>query len=175
MPRLAYSIELAESICSLMLERNETGNVNCLRDICKLDGMPAEGTVYRWLNEHREFGEMYARAREEQAHFVAGDIINIAEAHGTVAINGTVGGDAKAGDTVTLTVNGNTYTATVAAGPNGTFTYSTAVQTSDLEASGRVDASYTATNADGTASATTTATSITLSQPVGVEIGRAHV
>ena len=40
----------------------------------------------------------------------ADDIINAAEAGGTVAITGTVGGDAKVGDTVTLTVNGNTST-----------------------------------------------------------------
>ena len=33
-----------------------------------------------------------------------------------MAITGTVGGDAAPGDTVTLTVNGNTYTGTVAAG-----------------------------------------------------------
>ena len=46
----------------------------------------------------------------------ADDIINAAEAGGTVAITGTVGGDAAPGDTVTLTVNGTNYTGTVAAG-----------------------------------------------------------
>ncbi|MDN3612790.1 Ig-like domain-containing protein [Vibrio gallaecicus] len=39
---------------------------------------------------------------------IAGDdIVNAAEAAGDVTITGTVGGDAKEGDTVTLTVNGN--------------------------------------------------------------------
>ena len=37
-------------------------------------------------------------------------MINAAEAGGTVAITGTVGGDANVGDTVTLTVNGNSST-----------------------------------------------------------------
>ena len=40
------------------------------------------------------------------SNITADDIINAAEAGGTVAITGTVGGDAAVGDTVTLTVNG---------------------------------------------------------------------
>ena len=88
---------------------------------------------------------------------VAGDgVISAAERTETTVVSGTVGGDAKVGDTVTLTVNGTLYLAKVEAGPNGTFIYSTEVKTSDLEASGRVDASYTATSADGTESATVT-------------------
>ena len=40
------------------------------------------------------------------ANITADDIINAAEAAGTVAVTGVVGGDAQVGDTVTLTVNG---------------------------------------------------------------------
>ncbi|MEZ9465022.1 Ig-like domain-containing protein, partial [Vibrio splendidus] len=49
------------------------------------------------------------------------DIVNAVEAAGDVTITGTVGGDAKPGDTVTLTVNGNStdYTGTVKA--DGTY------------------------------------------------------
>lgn len=79
MSRLAYSIELAGQICALMLQRKDDGNMMSLRDICQIDGMPAEGTVYRWLHENPEFGEMYARAREERAHLAADDIIHIAD------------------------------------------------------------------------------------------------
>ncbi|MES7595802.1 Ig-like domain-containing protein, partial [Cutibacterium acnes] len=53
---------------------------------------------------------------------IAGDdIVNAADAAGDVTITGTVGGDAKEGDTVTLTVNGNStdYTGTVKA--DGTY------------------------------------------------------
>src|SRR5439155_996487 len=50
------------------------------------------------------------------SNITADDVINIAEAGGTVAITGTVGGDAQVGDTVTLTVDGVNYTGTVAAG-----------------------------------------------------------
>src|SRR5690606_25262488 len=41
------------------------------------------------------------------------DIVNAAEAGGTVRVSGTTGGDVKAGDEVTLTVGESTYTATV--------------------------------------------------------------
>src|SRR4029077_2183605 len=50
------------------------------------------------------------------ANITADDVINAAEAGATVAITGTVGGDAQDGDTVTLTVNGATYTGTVSGG-----------------------------------------------------------
>ena len=50
------------------------------------------------------------------SNITADDVINAAEAGGNVAITGTVGGEANVGDTVTLTVNGNNYTGTVAAG-----------------------------------------------------------
>jgi ribosomal 50S subunit-recycling heat shock protein len=45
---------------------------------------------------------------------IAGDdVINQAESEGDVTITGTVGKDVKAGDTVTVTVNGKDYTTTV--------------------------------------------------------------
>jgi hypothetical protein len=52
------------------------------------------------------------------------DIINAAEAGGSVAITGSVGGEANVGDTVTLTVNGVNYTGAVVAG--NTFSISVA-------------------------------------------------
>jgi len=50
------------------------------------------------------------------ANITADDIINIAEAGGSVAITGRAGGDAKGGDTVTLTVNGVAYNGLVQTG-----------------------------------------------------------
>ncbi|QCP83877.1 Ig-like domain-containing protein [Alcaligenes faecalis] len=45
---------------------------------------------------------------------IAGDdVINKAESEGDVTVTGTVGKDVKAGDTVTVTVNGKDYTTTV--------------------------------------------------------------
>ncbi len=77
---------------------------------------------------------------------VAGnDIVNAVEAGSTVAVTGTVGGDAKAGDTVTLTVGNHSYTGTVAA--DGT--YSISVSGSVLAANANIGVSVTATDVNG--------------------------
>ncbi|MDO9420112.1 MAG: Calx-beta domain-containing protein [Herminiimonas sp.] len=75
------------------------------------------------------------------------DVINATEAGQNIAITGTVGGDAKVGDTVTLTVNGHTYTGTVAVG----LGFSINVPGSDLVADGdkTIDAKITTTDAAG--------------------------
>lgn len=42
--------------------------------------MPAQSTVYLWVsNDHDGFSERYARAREAQAHFLADEILEIAD------------------------------------------------------------------------------------------------
>ncbi|MGJ8619979.1 MAG: beta strand repeat-containing protein, partial [Methylophilaceae bacterium] len=80
------------------------------------------------------------------ANITADDVINAAEAAGTVAVTGSVGGDAQDGDTVTLTVNGNTYTGLVAGG-----LFSIDVSGADLAADPdtTIDASITTTDAAG--------------------------
>jgi plastocyanin len=76
----------------------------------------------------------------------ADNIVNAAEAGGTVAVTGTVGGDGQVGDTVTLTVNGNSsYTGLVQAG----LTFSIDVAGSDLAADTNVHASVNTTDAAG--------------------------
>ena len=84
----------------------------------------------------------------------ADNILNAAEAGGTVAVTGTVGGDVQSGDTVTLTVNGHAYTGAVSSGG-----FSINVAGSDLaaDADHTVDASVITTDAAGN-SATATAT-----------------
>ena len=84
----------------------------------------------------------------------ADNIVNAVEAGGTVAVSGTVGGDVEVGDTVTLTVNGNSsYTGQVQAG----LTFSIDVAGSDLvaDADSTVHASVTATDAAGNATTAT--------------------
>jgi hypothetical protein len=84
----------------------------------------------------------------------ADSVINAAEADGIVTITGTVGGDVREGDTVTLVINGVTYTGLVQSGN----TFAIAVAGTDLAASPdlRVDASVTTTDDAGN-SATATA------------------
>lgn len=68
-----YSIELASEICELLADGNP------LRRICKMDGMPNASSVYLWLIQHKEFSEMYARAREDQADALADEVVEIAD------------------------------------------------------------------------------------------------
>ena len=68
-----YSQETADKICELIARGMS------LRAICASADMPAGGTVYRWLAEHQDFQEQYARAREEQADGFADEIIDIAD------------------------------------------------------------------------------------------------
>ena len=77
----------------------------------------------------------------------ADNIVNSAEAGADVDVTGTVSGDFNAGDTVTLTVNGNTFTGIVDAAGD----YSIAVPGSDLAADPdtTVDGSVTTTDAAG--------------------------
>ena len=68
-----YSQETADKICELIARGMS------LRAICASADMPAGGTVHRWLAEHQDFQEQYARAREEQADYFAEEIIEIAD------------------------------------------------------------------------------------------------
>ncbi|MCP3892246.1 MAG: Ig-like domain-containing protein, partial [Desulfobulbaceae bacterium] len=86
----------------------------------------------------------------------ADDIINASEAGGTVAVTGTVGGDAASGDTVSFTVNGTPYNGTV--NPDN-ITWSINVAGSDLAADTSFDATVSGTDGAGNSfSATTTST-----------------
>ncbi|MGN5118059.1 Ig-like domain-containing protein [Aeromonas sp. 55A] len=81
-----------------------------------------------------------------ELNVIAGDdILNAEEAKGDVAVTGTVGGDAKEGDTVTLTIGVNTYTGKVQADN----TFSINVPGSVLAANSSVNASVTATDGNG--------------------------
>lgn len=68
-----YNNEIADSICELIAQGRS------LNSICKDEGMPAAGTVYRWLFNHEEFQDKYTRARAAQADVYAEEIIEIAD------------------------------------------------------------------------------------------------
>lgn len=61
-----YTPDLAATICERMSE--EEGG---LVEVCKADDMPSRSSVYLWLSQHKEFSDMYARAREDLGVFVA--------------------------------------------------------------------------------------------------------
>ena len=88
----------------------------------------------------------------------ADDIIDADEALGDIPVTGTVGGDVKVGDIVTLTINGNDYTGPVY-DDNGTLKFSIDVPGAELVADPdhEIDASVTTSDDFGnTATATDT-------------------
>jgi hypothetical protein len=68
-----YTPEIARVIGDRMIDGHT------LRAVCQQDGMPDEGTVYRWIAEHEEFRQIYARARELQAMRWGEEILSIAD------------------------------------------------------------------------------------------------
>ncbi|HEY9104138.1 Ig-like domain-containing protein, partial [Chitinimonas sp.] len=115
----------------------------------------AAGNVGNVSGTHTHAVDLSATASITLNSVTADNIVNASEAASTVAITGTVGGDAHAGDTVTLTVGSKTYTGTVQSGN----TYSINVAGSDLVASGshNLTASVTTSDAAGNpANASTT-------------------
>ena len=69
----AYSGDIAAIIC----ERIADGN--SLRTICDEEEMPSKAAVMRWLSQHTEFRDQYARAREAQADALFDEILDIAD------------------------------------------------------------------------------------------------
>lgn len=66
-----FSEELAASICGL---------ISCgesLRAICRMNGMPAIGTVMRWVAENEKFREQYREAKVQSQDAVVEEIFNI--------------------------------------------------------------------------------------------------
>lgn len=68
-----YTPELVDAICGRLTEGES------LRAICRDDGMPHAATVCRWLAQHEDFREQYARAREAQADVLFDEILDIAD------------------------------------------------------------------------------------------------
>lgn len=68
-----YTQELADKICE------EIALGSSLRTVLTGDDMPAMSAVFRWLREHEEFREQYARATEERTEAMSEDILDIAD------------------------------------------------------------------------------------------------
>jgi hypothetical protein len=75
----------------------------------------------------------------------ADDFINAAESAATINVTGSVGGDASSGDTVSIDINGNSYSGTVGAGNS----FSISVPGADLVADTTLVASVSGIDASG--------------------------
>ncbi len=149
---LIYSIDVATSdlLASPSIEASVTAT--------DAAGNRATATADRTLAVDRE-----AQASITIGTIAGDDVLNEEEASApTIVITGAVGGDVKVGDTVTLTVNGNTYTGQVTVGAGGALTYSIGVATSDVVASPAIEASVTALDAAGNSRTATAVRSVTV-------------
>jgi hypothetical protein len=72
-PKIHYSEELALEICE------ELSNGVSLQKICQRDDMPAQSAIYKWLEEHAFFKEIYGYARVNAAHTLFDAMKDIAD------------------------------------------------------------------------------------------------
>jgi hypothetical protein len=70
---MEYSQELADAICELIAQGNS------MRAICSSDAMPAKSSIFKWLREHKEFADQYARAKEDALELYADELVEIAD------------------------------------------------------------------------------------------------
>ncbi|MGK3363392.1 ubiquitin carboxyl-hydrolase [Citrobacter portucalensis] len=68
-----YLPEVAADICSLLADGES------LRKVCERPGIPNKSTVFRWLAEHVEFRDQYAKATETRADSIFEDMFDIAD------------------------------------------------------------------------------------------------
>lgn len=68
-----YSEKVVDTICE-RIARGES-----LNTICKDPAMPSNRAVCNWLEQHEDFVQKYARAREQQADKYAEEIVQIAD------------------------------------------------------------------------------------------------
>jgi len=68
-----YLPEVAADICSLLADGES------LRKVCERPGMPSKTSVFRWLAEHQEFRDQYAKATETRADAIFEEMFEIAD------------------------------------------------------------------------------------------------
>lgn len=68
-----YTKELADTICELLAMGDS------MRTISKDESMPAMSTLFKWLREHQEFSEQYAKAKLESIDAMAEELLDIAD------------------------------------------------------------------------------------------------
>ena len=69
-----YTQELAKRICDL-ISTHPHGLPTLIRMFPEL---PDRQTIYNWLQVHREFFDSYMRAKEQQAHLLADEVLEVA-------------------------------------------------------------------------------------------------
>lgn len=69
-----YLPEMAPDICSLLADGES------LRKVCERPGMSNKSTVFRWLAQHDEFRDQYAKATETRTGAIFEEMFDISDA-----------------------------------------------------------------------------------------------
>lgn len=78
-PPIPFDQDHADILCEAIATSSKSlaYHIKTLR--AKDDNFPCIVTIYRWLRENDEFANLYARAKEDQADFLADESIEIAD------------------------------------------------------------------------------------------------
>lgn len=68
-----YTSEIAGIICERLADGESLRTIGCDPEL------PSQRTIYRWLVQHEEFRQQYARARETQADTIFDEMLDIAD------------------------------------------------------------------------------------------------
>ncbi len=68
-----YTTELADEICRMLAVGMS------MREVSEQEGMPGENTMWDWKLRNEEFSGKYARAKEAAMHYMADELIRIAD------------------------------------------------------------------------------------------------
>lgn len=70
-----YTLELAKEICDAVASSNVG-----IKKLCKeRKHWPSHDTIYRWISCHKEFSDLYARAKRLQIEVIVDEILDIAD------------------------------------------------------------------------------------------------
>jgi hypothetical protein len=72
-----FTAALGDMICAEIATSSKS-----IKTICKAKNMPHPATVMRWLRINESFRDQYTRAKEEQADYLAEEMLEIADDDG---------------------------------------------------------------------------------------------
>lgn len=82
-----YSEEIGNEICDIIA----TSNKSLSTIIAENPTFPKMTTIFKWLNTSEEFAKNYARAKENQAEYLAEEILRIADDSSNDTVDGEFG------------------------------------------------------------------------------------
>ncbi|TNF87976.1 MAG: Ig-like domain-containing protein, partial [Gammaproteobacteria bacterium] len=130
-------------------------------------GFDSAGNPFSASTTSTQSVDLVASATITVDNIIADDVLQAAETGGSVAVTGTVGGDAAPGDTVSFILNGNNYSGMVNAG-NG---FSIIVSGADLAADTSFDVTVSGSDAAGNPFSATTTSSHSVIEGGNLNVG----